>query len=109
MEGDRSETLREPAAEFHQKHRAADGINMTTVSPSADIGDKKAVALRNMLENDLQAADVKWSLFVAACQSYRFDSCLKPFPPQFIINGVKDIDSLVSDCMICFNIRYRVF
>ncbi|KAJ9586546.1 hypothetical protein L9F63_028412, partial [Diploptera punctata] len=90
MEGDHGETLREPEA-FHQKHRAAfhqqhrttDGIDVQTQSSTTDIG-----------KNDLQAADVKWSLFVAACQSYRYDSCLKPFPPQFILNGVKDIDSL---------------
>lgn len=93
MEGDRSNTLREPTT-FHQKHRAVDGIDMTMLSARLDIGDKKVIALRNMLENDLQAADVKWSLFVAACQSYRYDSCLKPFPPQFILNDVKDIDSL---------------
>ncbi|KAJ9579800.1 hypothetical protein L9F63_004546 [Diploptera punctata] len=100
MEGDHGETLREPEA-FHQKHRAAfhqqhrttDGIDVQTQSSTTDIGSK-AIELRNMLENDLQAADVKWSLFVAACQSYRYDSCLKPFPPQFILNGVKDIDSL---------------
>ncbi|KDR13804.1 hypothetical protein L798_12102, partial [Zootermopsis nevadensis] len=56
--------------------------------------DKKVITLRNLLQADPQAADVKFSLFVAACQSYRYDSCLKPFPPQFIRDGVKDIDAL---------------
>ena len=99
MDGDRSDALREPTA----LHRAADGIDVTTQPTvrAGETGDRKAVLLRNMLENDLQAADVKWSLFVAACQSYRYDSCLKPFPPQFISNGVKDIDSLVSELCHC--------
>ncbi|PSN47378.1 Mono [ADP-ribose] polymerase PARP16 [Blattella germanica] len=79
---DQGETLREPSA-FRQSH----GFNLTTTqSLKTDIGNKKALSLRSILENDLQAADVKWSLFVAACQSYRYDSCLKPFPPQFIMS-----------------------
>lgn len=93
MQGDRSKTLTESST-LHRTHRAADGINVTTQTARANIGDKKTVQLRSILEKDPKAADVKWSLFVAACQSYRYDSCLKPFPPQFINNGVKDIDSL---------------
>ncbi|KAJ4434433.1 hypothetical protein ANN_22995 [Periplaneta americana] len=95
MQGDQSKTLTETST-LHRNHRAADGINVTTGTPSAraNIGDRKSVLLQCVLEKDPQAADVKWSLFVAACQSYRYDSCLKPFPPQFIINGAKDIDSL---------------
>ncbi|XP_053985328.1 protein mono-ADP-ribosyltransferase PARP16 isoform X1 [Hylaeus volcanicus] len=58
-----------------------------------DIG-KKILLLKHMLEKDLKAADLKWSLFVAACNTYRYDSCLKPFPPMYIKNEFKDIDSL---------------
>jgi hypothetical protein len=94
MQGDRNKTLTEPST-YHGSHQAVDGINVTTEPARANIEDKKIAALRNILEKDPQAADVKWSLFVAACQSYRYDSCLKPFPPQFINNGIKDIDSLV--------------
>ena len=32
------------------------------------------------LDDDMPAADVKWSLFVAALLSYRHSSILRPFP-----------------------------
>ena len=57
--------------------------------------DKKVVALRHLLEKDPKAADLKWSLFIAACHTYRYDTCLKPFPPMYIKNECKDIDALV--------------
>ncbi|XP_049964745.1 protein mono-ADP-ribosyltransferase PARP16 [Schistocerca serialis cubense] len=60
----------------------------------ATVADKKLASLRLLLEKDLLAADVKWSLFVAACQHYRHDTCLKPFPPKFLKEDSKDIDSL---------------
>lgn len=59
--------------------------------------DKKLVALRSVLEKDICSADIKWSFFVAACQHYRYDSCLKPFPPKYVKGELKDIDSLVSE------------
>lgn len=92
MQGDRSKVLTDPSTTSHQ---AVDGINVTT--ESSNVRDKKVITLRNLLQADPQAADVKFSLFVAACQSYRYDSCLKPFPPQFIRDGVKDIDALVCE------------
>ncbi|XP_050343824.1 protein mono-ADP-ribosyltransferase PARP16 isoform X2 [Nymphalis io] len=61
-----------------------------------DTLEKKAVHLRLVLEKDFKAADVKWSLFVAAAFSFRYESCLRPFPPIFIKNGIKDMDELLS-------------
>ena len=61
-----------------------------------DVGEQKVSALRCTLEKDLVAADLKWSLFVAACNTYRYDTCLRPFPPMYIKNENKDIDALVS-------------
>ncbi|XP_076170661.1 protein mono-ADP-ribosyltransferase PARP16-like [Ptiloglossa arizonensis] len=58
-----------------------------------DVG-KKILSLKHLLEKDLKAADLKWSLFVAACNTYRYDSCLKPFPPMYIKNEYKDIEAL---------------
>lgn len=58
--------------------------------------ERKVQALKYMLEKDIKAADLKWSLFVAACQTYRYDNCLRPFPPMYIKNETKDIESLVS-------------
>ncbi|CAH0724849.1 unnamed protein product, partial [Brenthis ino] len=57
--------------------------------------EKKAVHLRLVLERDFKAADIKWSLFVAAAFSFRYESCLKPFPPVFMKNGIKDMDELL--------------
>lgn len=57
-----------------------------------------AVKTKNLLESlqsDPMAADVKWSLFVSAANNYKFDSCLKPFPSQFVKDEEKDIESLV--------------
>jgi hypothetical protein len=92
MQGERNETT--GPLPFNGSCRAVDGINVTT-KPATANKDNKTVTLRNIIERDPKGADLKWSLFVAACQSYRYDSCLKPFPPQFINNGLKDIEYLV--------------
>ncbi|XP_071449172.1 protein mono-ADP-ribosyltransferase PARP16 isoform X2 [Hetaerina americana] len=57
-------------------------------------GEKKVSNLKHLLETNIVAADIRWSIFVAACQSYRFDSCLKPYPNQFVTDGNKNIDAL---------------
>lgn len=65
--------------------------------------EKKILSLKLLLEKDMKAVDFKWSLFVAACHTYRFDTCLKPFPPLFIKNNVPDIEGLVSwNNFICY-------
>ncbi|XP_067633976.1 protein mono-ADP-ribosyltransferase PARP16 [Eurosta solidaginis] len=57
----------------------------------------KINALRFLLETDLIACDAKWTLFVAAAQSYRYDTQLKPFPPRFVSTDAGlDIDALIS-------------
>lgn len=89
MQGERSETTR--TLSFNGSSQAVDGFNVTAKE------DKKIVTLRNILDRDPKGADLKLSLFVAACRSYRYDSCLKPFPPEFINNGLKDIEYLVCN------------
>ncbi|CAG2053815.1 unnamed protein product [Timema podura] len=96
METDRNETLAK-SSEMHRNPTAAEGINLNTQSSSRLDVDSKLSALRAFIEKDRLAADIKWSMFVSACQSYRYDSCLKPFPPQFLVNNVKDIDALFAD------------
>ncbi|XP_063548663.1 protein mono-ADP-ribosyltransferase PARP16 [Cydia strobilella] len=64
--------------------------------PKLDTLAKKAAHLRCILEKDFKACDIKWSLFVAAAFSFRYESCLRPFPPAFLKNGVKDMDELLS-------------
>ena len=45
---------------------------------------------------DPKAADLQWSLFVAALNSYRYDSVLRPFPPMFHQeDGEKDHKAMV--------------
>ncbi|KAG7196686.1 hypothetical protein KM043_016018 [Ampulex compressa] len=58
-----------------------------------DIG-RKVSAVKKLLEKDLRAADLKWSLFIAASNTYRYDTCLRPFPPMYIKNECKDIETL---------------
>ncbi|XP_049881636.1 protein mono-ADP-ribosyltransferase PARP16 [Pectinophora gossypiella] len=81
----------------------ATNCNLTTSDTLSDSNqakldslEKKAVHLRLVLEKDFKAADIKWSLFVAAAFSFRYESCLRPFPPSFMKSGIKDMDELLS-------------
>lgn len=60
--------------------------------------DQKTVVtevLKKRLSEDFLATDLRWSFFVAALYSYRFETVLKPFPPQFLNeNGEKDMKKL---------------
>lgn len=47
------------------------------------------------LHRDPVAADLRCSLFVAAAQSYKRDSLLRPFPPRYLRGDIKDFDELV--------------
>lgn len=69
-------------------------IDHVRTNNEVDVG-KKLLPLKHLLEKDPRAADLKWSFFVAASNTYRFDSCLKPFPPMYIKNECKDIEALV--------------
>lgn len=52
--------------------------------------------LIDVLGTDLGACDLKWNLFVAAAQSYRYDSQLKPFPPAYQEGASVDIGKLLA-------------
>ncbi|XP_065369961.1 protein mono-ADP-ribosyltransferase Parp16 isoform X2 [Calliphora vicina] len=57
----------------------------------------KIQALQYALETDLLACDAKWTLFVSAALSYRYDLVLRPFPPQFADEqSGYNIDTLIS-------------
>lgn len=49
------------------------------------------------LHRDPVAADLRCSLFVAAAQSYKRDSLLRPFPPRYISGDHKDFEELLAD------------
>ncbi|XP_068693823.1 protein mono-ADP-ribosyltransferase PARP16-like [Montipora capricornis] len=51
------------------------------------------------LERDLVSADMRWSLFVAALESYRHDSILRPFPSAYLEDGDnKNFQALILIC-----------
>lgn len=49
------------------------------------------------LHRDPVAADLRCSLFVAAAQSYKRDSLLRPFPPRYLNEDNKDFEELLTD------------
>ncbi|XP_067122160.1 protein mono-ADP-ribosyltransferase PARP16-like [Centruroides vittatus] len=51
---------------------------------------------KSVIQSDINAADLRWSLFVAASKSYRYDSAVRPFPSEFIrkTDNEKDIEAL---------------
>lgn len=55
---------------------------------------EKVKKLTEILENDLIASDFKWTLFVTAANSYKYDSLLKPIPSMYINNQTLDIFKL---------------
>ncbi|XP_066584980.1 protein mono-ADP-ribosyltransferase PARP16 isoform X2 [Prorops nasuta] len=71
-------------------------IFISNVTPNISPRDIeiKISSLKYLLGKDLKAADLRWSLFVAACNTYRYDSCLRPFPPMYKTDECKDIDAL---------------
>ncbi|MED6267261.1 hypothetical protein CHARACLAT_010408 [Characodon lateralis] len=48
------------------------------------------------LHRDPVAADLRCSLFVAAAQSYKRDSLLRPFPPRYTSGDIKDFEGLAE-------------
>uniref|UniRef100_A0A182JT17 Poly [ADP-ribose] polymerase n=1 Tax=Anopheles christyi TaxID=43041 RepID=A0A182JT17_9DIPT len=61
--------------------------------PTMSIEAKRLLVLKTII-HDPAAADLRLSLFFSAAKSFRYDSCLQPFPPDFIINNEKSIDQL---------------
>lgn len=50
------------------------------------------------LSRDLTSCDFLLGVFWAALSSYRHDTVLRPFPPNFVLaEGSKDVEALVSD------------
>ncbi|KXJ79711.1 hypothetical protein RP20_CCG028423 [Aedes albopictus] len=67
---------------------------MDLPSQSNSSAASKRSALGKELERDSLAADLRLSLFISAARSFKYDSCLQPFPPDFIKNKEKKIDEL---------------
>lgn len=71
-----------------------DALNLKSDEDVQEIFSKKLKELKKAIETDLEACDIRWTLFVAASQSYRFDSRLKPYPPNFSGSEFNDIEKL---------------
>lgn len=56
--------------------------------------NEKITTLTAALIDDLNACDMKWTFFVAAAHSYRYDSQLKPFPMHPANGKPYEIDAL---------------
>lgn len=65
----------------------------TTSSQTLDLSAKVTLLIK-ALEDDLNACDFKWTLFVAAAHSYRHESVLKPIPVAYIVNKTYDLERL---------------
>jgi len=72
--------------------------NVSNTDSGFDSGNVDDVVdrVKSLLAADMLACDVQVSLFVAASQSYRQDSTLRPFPPMYITpEGERDMKSLM--------------
>lgn len=61
--------------------------------------DEKLDDIKNCIQNDVLASDLKISLFVAAAKSYKRNFFLNPFPSFYIEaenSELKNFDKLVS-------------
>lgn len=64
----------------------------STTNTEAQILQNQTFNLRLALEKDIAACDIKWSLFVAAAQSYRYHSRLNPYPPKYATKEKSEYD-----------------
>ena len=64
---------------------------------SASQGNSIADQVNSLIERDILAADLRVSLFVAAAQSFKYESLLKPIHEKFRAgDGEVDIDRILS-------------
>jgi len=59
--------------------------------------DEKLKDIKNFIQKDLIAADLKLSLFISAAKCYKKDFLVNPFPAFYIKNDIKDFDKLVYE------------
>ncbi|XP_031336659.1 protein mono-ADP-ribosyltransferase PARP16 isoform X2 [Photinus pyralis] len=52
----------------------------------------------SVLRDNIYGCDLMLCLFLTALQSYRVDTCLRPFPSRYIHDSHKDVDSLRNLC-----------
>lgn len=68
-----------PAKSADTRESLNEPIQPSKCNASTDI-DEKLTALQTELTDDLNACDMKWTFFVAAANSYRHETIMKPYP-----------------------------
>lgn len=68
-------------------------IELSECNEAIDLNEEMT-ALATVLTDDLNACDMKWTFFVAAANSYRYDSQLKPYPVNPADGKPYDIEHL---------------
>lgn len=83
--------------DFQYNHlRKRQHYKYLTSCKMTDSGGAKDRVLQK-LESDLSSAEMQWSLFMSALESYRHDSILRPFPSAYVEDGGnKNFKRLVS-------------
>ncbi|XP_048338171.1 protein mono-ADP-ribosyltransferase PARP16-like [Sphaerodactylus townsendi] len=61
--------------------------------------------IKEALQMDLLAADLKCSFFVSALQNYKRDSALRPFPSFYFTEETKDFEALLADTNSLVSLR----
>ncbi|XP_039075717.1 protein mono-ADP-ribosyltransferase PARP16 isoform X3 [Hyaena hyaena] len=62
-------------------------------------------AVREAVDRDMLAADLRCSLFASALQSYKRDSVLRPFPASYARHDCKDFEALLADASKLPNLK----
>ena len=72
-------------------------VNFFTIQFSENIEMNKLEEIKDIIIADHLAADAKISVFTSAALSFKRDSLLSPFPKNYIVDGIKNFEKLVSD------------
>lgn len=72
-----------------------------TITASTTQTDLQIAALRLRLIADLPACDLQWTLFVAAAQSFRYDTKLSPYPARFTLRPPAESSGALEPVVEC--------
>uniref|UniRef100_H9G923 Poly [ADP-ribose] polymerase n=1 Tax=Anolis carolinensis TaxID=28377 RepID=H9G923_ANOCA len=80
--------------DLHDFLRALRGMQEPNARDAATTSEER---VREAIQKDLLASDLKFSFFASALQSYKRDSVLRPFPGFYVIEETKDFEALLAD------------
>jgi ARTD15 N-terminal domain len=78
------------------------GLNLQFINKQNEtkmsIDLEKLEEIKDFINNDHLATDIKLSIFTSAASCFKQDSLLSPFPKKYLDgNGIKEFERLVSD------------